>query len=167
MLNFIGNVFWLLISWYVSLNYLILAILLFPLFGYLWPLVKFSFLPFGREFVSPSYLAQFKNVQSTGPNKTFSDAKGFTRFLGKIIWPILIGWYMALGHLLSALLNIMFGIIFCWTIVGAIAGLANAKVHFSMIPVAFMPFGRVIISAEVAKKLKDIKAEKEVKDITG
>ena len=167
MLNFIGNAFWLLSSWWVALTYLLGAIILFPLFPFLWPIVRFVFLPFGRELVTPRYLSQFKNVQSTGPNKAFSDVKGIARILGNIIWPITIGWILALCHLIAGLLNLVCVVVFCWTIVGVGAGLINAKVHFSMIPAAFAPFGRVIISAEVAKKLKNIKADKEVEDITG
>ena len=39
--------------------------------------------------------------------------------------------------------------------------------HFRMVPVAFMPFGRKVISKELAKKLRDIRAEKDLKDIIG
>ena len=36
-----------------------------------------------------------------------------------------------------------------------------------MVPVAFAPFGRKVISKELAQKLRDMKADKDLKDITG
>ena len=33
--------------------------------------------------------------------------------------------------------------------------------HFRMVPVAFVPFGRKIISKELGQKLRDAKADKE------
>jgi len=170
MMNFTGNVFWLISSWWIALLYLFGAIIFFPLFPFLWPIIGFVFLPFGRELVTPGYLQQFKVTNEASnanlaPN--FSDTKGIIRTLANIIWPLTIGWILALAHILGGLLNILLGVCMIWTIIGLPIAIVNAKVHFSMVPKVFTPFGRIIISSEVANKLKDMKANKDIEGLTG
>jgi len=165
MLNFIGNVIWLVTSWWVALIYLFGAILLFPLFPFLIPVIRLVILPFGKELVTPAYLEKFNT--KVEPSNNFSEAKGIVRTLANVVWPLLIGWILALSHLIAGLLNILGGVVFCWTLVGFAAGIVNARVHFRLIPASFAPFGRVVISADVAKRLNEINTEKEVKEITG
>jgi uncharacterized membrane protein YccF (DUF307 family) len=57
--------------------------------------------------------------------------------LGNIIWVILFGWWLALGHLIS-------GVAMCITIIGIPLGLAN----FKLIPVSLTPFGREIVPVD-------------------
>src|SRR5205807_640407 len=53
--------------------------------------------------------------------------------IGNIIWFVLCGWWLALGHLIT-------GVLLCVTIIGIPLGLANLK----LIPVSLTPFGRDI-----------------------
>ena len=62
--------------------------------------------------------------------------------IGNVIWIILAGWWLALGHLLS-------GIVMCVTIIGIPLGLAN----FKLIPVSLTPFGRDIVDIDQAQRL--------------
>lgn len=62
--------------------------------------------------------------------------------IGNIIWVVLCGWWLALGHLLS-------GVLLCLTIIGIPLGLGNLK----LIPVSLLPFGREIVSVEEAEAL--------------
>jgi uncharacterized membrane protein YccF (DUF307 family) len=55
---------------------------------------------------------------------------GIGSTIGDIIWIVFIGWWLALGHLLS-------GISLCLTIIGIPLGLAN----FKIIPISLMPLG--------------------------
>lgn len=55
--------------------------------------------------------------------------------LGNIIWLIVAGWWLAIGHLFS-------GIALCITIIGIPMGIAS----FKMIPVSLLPMGKVIVS---------------------
>jgi uncharacterized membrane protein YccF (DUF307 family) len=55
---------------------------------------------------------------------------GIGSAIGDIIWIVFIGWWLALGHLLS-------GISLCLTIIGIPLGLAN----FKIIPISLMPLG--------------------------
>jgi uncharacterized membrane protein YccF (DUF307 family) len=57
--------------------------------------------------------------------------------LGNIIWLIVAGWWLALGHLAS-------GIALCLTIVGIPLGLAN----FKLIPISLLPLGKEIVPSD-------------------
>lgn len=62
--------------------------------------------------------------------------------LGNVIWFVLAGWWLALGHLGT-------GVLMCLTIIGIPLGLAN----FKLIPVSLTPFGRDIVDLEQARRL--------------
>lgn len=62
---------------------------------------------------------------------------GIASAVGNVLWVILCGWWLALGHLVT-------GIAMCLTIIGIPLGLAN----FKLIPVAFLPLGREIVDAD-------------------
>src|ERR1700734_1700537 len=59
---------------------------------------------------------------------------GVASLIGNIIWILLIGWWLAIGHLVS-------GITLCLTIIGIPLGLAN----FKIIPVSLLPLGVRIV----------------------
>ena len=62
---------------------------------------------------------------------------GVASLIGNIIWIILFGWWLAIGHL-------VFGIAMCLTIIGIPLGLAS----FKIIPITLMPLGTQIIPAD-------------------
>ena len=151
IMAFLGNIIWLVTSFFVPLGYLLGGIIFFPLLPFLWPVIKYSFLPFGREIVSTEYLKSFKENVSDESN--FEKASPTVKMLGNILWVLTFGWFLALMHILAGLLNVLF----IWTIIA----IPNIIAHFRMVLVAFTPFGRKIISKELAKKLRDKKAEDE------
>ena len=64
---------------------------------------------------------------------------GVASLIGNIIWILLFGWELALGHLTA-------GIILCITIIGIPLGLAN----FKLIPISLVPLGvRIVRSDEL------------------
>jgi uncharacterized membrane protein YccF (DUF307 family) len=67
---------------------------------------------------------------------------GAGSLIGNIIWIVLAGWWLALGHLVS-------GVAMCLTIIGIPLGLAN----FKLIPVSLTPFGRDIVDIDQARRL--------------
>jgi uncharacterized membrane protein YccF (DUF307 family) len=67
---------------------------------------------------------------------------GAGSLIGNIIWFILAGWWLALGHLVT-------GVLMCITIIGIPLGLAN----FKLIPVSVTPFGRAIVDVDQARAL--------------
>ena len=67
---------------------------------------------------------------------------GAGSLIGNIIWLLLAGWWLALGHLIT-------GLLMCLTIIGIPLGLAN----FKLIPVSLTPFGREIVDIDEAERL--------------
>jgi uncharacterized membrane protein YccF (DUF307 family) len=67
---------------------------------------------------------------------------GAGSMVGNVIWIVLAGWWLAIGHLLG-------GILMCVTIIGIPLGLAN----FKLIPVSLTPFGREIVDIDHAERL--------------
>ncbi|MEV6349249.1 YccF domain-containing protein [Actinoplanes sp. NPDC051851] len=81
-------------------------------------LAIYSLWPFGRTVVSRQ------------------DA-GVASGLANVLWVVLFGWWIALGHLTA-------GIAQCVTIIGIPFGIAN----FKLVPVAFWPLGRDIVDLD-------------------
>ena len=67
---------------------------------------------------------------------------GAGSLIGNIIWFVLAGWWLALGHLIT-------GVLMCLTIIGIPLGLAN----FKLIPVSLTPFGREVVDLDQARRL--------------
>jgi uncharacterized membrane protein YccF (DUF307 family) len=59
-----------------------------------------------------------------------------------VIWFVLAGWWLALGHLIT-------GVLMCVTIIGIPLGLAN----FKLIPVSLTPLGRDIVDIDQARRM--------------
>lgn len=68
---------------------------------------------------------------------------GIASGIGNVLWLVLCGWWLALGHLIT-------GIALCITIIGIPLGLAN----FKLIPVSLLPLGRDVVSVEQARAIE-------------
>ena len=64
---------------------------------------------------------------------------GVASLIGNIIWVILFGWWLAIGHLIA-------GVLLCITIIGIPLGLAS----FKIIPITLVPLGVRIVSVDDA-----------------
>jgi uncharacterized membrane protein YccF (DUF307 family) len=67
---------------------------------------------------------------------------GAGSLIGNVIWFVLAGWWLALGHVIT-------GVLMCLTIIGIPLGLAN----FKLIPISLTPFGRDIVDLDQARRL--------------
>ena len=121
----IGNIIWFVLSGvWLAIAYTLAALVMFILiitipFGIAsLRIAAFCLWPFGRVIIGRP------------------DA-GAGSAIGNVIWVILAGWWLALGHLIT-------GILLCITIIGIPLGLAN----FKLIPVTFTPLGREIVDAD-------------------
>ena len=121
----IGNIIWFVLSGvWLAIAYTLAALVMFILiitipFGIAsLRIAAFCLWPFGRVIIRRA------------------DA-GAGSAIGNVIWVILAGWWLALGHLIT-------GILLCITIIGIPLGLAN----FKLIPVTFTPLGREIVDAD-------------------
>lgn len=54
--------------------------------------------------------------------------------IGNVLWLLLAGWWLALGHLVT-------GLLLCVTIIGIPFGIANLK----LIPVSLLPLGQRVV----------------------
>jgi uncharacterized membrane protein YccF (DUF307 family) len=86
---------------------------------------KFTFLPFGREAVSRSVLNQKEDI-GTGP----------LGFLGNMVWFIVAGIWLAIGHIGSAILCFV-------TIIGIPFGIQ----HLKLAGLTLAPIGKTIITS--------------------
>jgi uncharacterized membrane protein YccF (DUF307 family) len=59
---------------------------------------------------------------------------GAASCVGNVLWLILGGWWLAIGHVVT-------GLLLCVTIIGIPLGIAN----FKLIPVSLLPLGREIV----------------------
>lgn len=113
----LGNALWIIFGGLISAFFWLIA-------GFLCCLTIIG-IPFGVQCfkIAGLVLAPFgKNIQVGN--------FGVGGFLGNIIWLVLLGWELALGHLIS-------GGILCATIIGIPFGLQ----HFKLAQLALVPFG--------------------------
>lgn len=89
---------------------------------------QFSFFPFGREAINRKDLSRTEDVGT-----------GSLGLAGNIIWFLVAGIWLALGHLASAIL--------CFI---SIIGIPFAIQHLKLAGIALSPIGMTIVSKEVA-----------------
>ena len=124
------NLIWLVFGGLVlALGYAIVALVMF---------ILIITIPFG---IASARIALFC-VWPFGRTLVRRPDAGTGSLIGNVIWFVLAGWWLALGHLLS-------GLLMCITIIGIPLGLAN----FKLIPVSLAPFGRDIVDLEQARRL--------------
>lgn len=121
----IGNVIWLVLGGLaMAVGYVLAALLMFVLivtipFGLqALKLASFALWPFGRTLV--------KRREAGGMS-----------VLGNLLWLVLAGWWLAMGHLLAALLCAV-----------TIIGIPFAIAHLKLAGTALWPFGREIVPIE-------------------
>jgi uncharacterized membrane protein YccF (DUF307 family) len=132
------NIIWLVLSgFWLAIGYalagLVMCILIITIpFGIQsFKLAGYALWPFGRTVVKRA------------------DAGGAS-VLGNIIWLVLAGWWLALLHLIAAVLLAV-------TIIGLPLAVGNVK----LVPVALWPFGREIVrSADVTEAVAAQSAQK-------
>jgi uncharacterized membrane protein YccF (DUF307 family) len=119
------NIIWLVLcGWWMAILYFLAGIICFVLiitipFGIAaWRIAGYVLWPFGRTTV-------------------FRRDAGLGSLIGNVLWIILIGWWLALGHFTS-------GVMLCLTIIGIPLGLAN----FKLIPISLMPLGVQIVPTD-------------------
>ena len=86
-------------------------------------MANYALWPFGRTIV---------------PKATASPVSA----LGNIIWIVFIGWWLALGHLVTAIAQAV-------TIIGIPLAIANVK----LIPVSLVPLGKEIVPVDSARAM--------------
>ena len=119
----------------MALGWLIAAIIMaITIIGLPWAraavnIAEYTLLPFGYRAVS--------RADYLGRNDIGSGTLGL---IGNLIWLILAGWWLALAHLVTAVLLAV-----------TIIGLPFAWAHLKLAGLALWPIGKMIVPAEAAR----------------
>ena len=129
-LNFIMNILWLVlggvlmgIGWALAGILMALTIIGLPWARSCFVIAKLAFWPFGKMIVNREHVQGHHDV-GTGP----------WGLVGNIIWFLLAGWWLALGHLTSAVANFV-------TIIGIPFGLQHLKLAL----LSLAPVGKTVV----------------------
>jgi uncharacterized membrane protein YccF (DUF307 family) len=132
LLNLLWIVFggvWMAVGWVVAAAIMAITIIGLPWARAAFNIAVYTLLPFGQRAVSRAAYTGREDL-GTGPLGTF----------GNIIWLILAGWWLALGHLLFAL-----------GLAVTIIGLSFAWAHLKLAGLALWPIGKMIVPIEEAR----------------
>jgi uncharacterized membrane protein YccF (DUF307 family) len=146
----IGNLLWFILggvwmglAWWIAGLLAYVSIVGIPWGKACFVIGRFTFFPFGKEAISRKELTQKDDI-GTGALGT----------VGNVIWFILAGVWLAIGHVSSALLNFI-------TIIGIPFGIQ----HLKLAGIALAPIGKTIVSKEAAAAARKANEEATVADL--
>jgi uncharacterized membrane protein YccF (DUF307 family) len=128
LLNILWIVFgglWMALGWVFAGILMAITIVGLPWTRAAFNIASYTLLPFGQKAVSRAQHSGSEDV-GTGP----------LGFIGNIIWFILAGWWLALCHLITAILLAI-----------TIVGIPFAWAHLKLAGIALWPIGKIIVSA--------------------
>jgi uncharacterized membrane protein YccF (DUF307 family) len=117
---------WMAVAWIVAAVIMAITIIGLPWARAAFNIASFTLLPFGRKAVSR---AEYLGTHDVG--------SGPFGFVGNIIWLVLAGWWLALGHLITAILLAV-----------TIIGIPFAWAHLKLAGIALWPIGKMIVDAD-------------------
>jgi uncharacterized membrane protein YccF (DUF307 family) len=129
ILWFIFGGFWMGLGWLLAAVLMVITIVCIPWAGAAFTIASFSFAPFGKMAVDRRTLTGREDL-GTGP----------LGFIGNVIWFLLAGWWLALGHLVHA-------VVLAITIIG----IPFALQHLKLAMLAVAPIGREIVPANAPR----------------
>ena len=116
---------WMAFGWLVAAVIMAITIVGIPWARAAFNIAAYALLPFGQTAVSR---AEYYGRDDTGT--------GPLGVIGNIIWLVLAGWWLALGHLVTALVLAV-----------TIIGIPFAWAHLKLAGIALWPIGKVIVPA--------------------
>ncbi len=129
-MNIIGNILWFIlggalmgICWWIVGLFFYLSIIGIPWGKACFVIGQFTFMPFGKEAINRRYITNKDDVGT-----------GALGLIGNVIWFILAGFWLSIGHLLSAMLCFI-------TIIGIPFGIQ----HIKLAGIAVAPIGKTIV----------------------
>ena len=128
LLNVLWIIFggvWMAAGWVVAAIIMAITIIGLPWARAALTMASYTLLPFGRKAVSRAEHLGTHDI-GTGP----------FGLLGNIVWLVLAGWWLALGHLLTAIL---------WAV--TIVGIPFAWAHLKLAGLALWPIGKMVVPA--------------------
>jgi uncharacterized membrane protein YccF (DUF307 family) len=131
LLNVLWIVFgglWMAVGWVIAAIVMAITIIGLPWARAAANIALYTLLPFGQKAVSRTAHTGREDI-GTGP----------LGLLGNFIWLVLAGWWLALGHLLTAILLAV-----------TIIGIPFAWAHLKLAGLALWPIGKMIVPADDA-----------------
>ncbi|HLH90102.1 MAG TPA: YccF domain-containing protein [Xanthobacteraceae bacterium] len=125
---FCGGI-WMAAGWLLAAVIMAITIVGIPWARAAFNIAVYTLFPFGQRAVSRAVYEGREDI-GTGP----------LGFLGNLVWLVLAGWWLALGHLLTAILLAVtiIGIPFAWAHL-KLAGLALWPIGKMIVPIDAMP----------------------------
>jgi uncharacterized membrane protein YccF (DUF307 family) len=134
-MGFIGNVLWFVfggfvmgLGWWVAGLLALITIVGIPWAKACFVIGQFAFFPFGKVAISRKDLSKQDDIGT-----------GTLGLLGNILWFIFAGVWLAIGHLLTALM--------CFV---TIIGIPFGYQHLKLAMLALAPIGKTIVDKEAA-----------------
>jgi uncharacterized membrane protein YccF (DUF307 family) len=131
LLNILWIVFgglWMAAGWVVAAIIMAISIIGIPWARAAFNIAWYTLLPFGQKAVPRDEYSGREDI-GTGP----------LGLIGNIVWLVLAGWWLALGHLITAIMLAV-----------TIIGIPFAWAHLKLAGLALWPIGMVIVPADAA-----------------
>jgi uncharacterized membrane protein YccF (DUF307 family) len=128
LLNLLWIVFgglWMALGWVIAAIVMAITIIGLPWTGAAFNIASYTLLPFGQKAVSRAEYTGRQDI-GAGPLGVF----------GNVLWFVLAGWWLALAHLLTAILLAI-----------TIVGIPFAWAHLKLARLALWPIGKMIVPA--------------------
>jgi uncharacterized membrane protein YccF (DUF307 family) len=116
---------WMAFGWVVAAIIMAITIIGLPWARAAFNIAAYTLIPFGSKAVSRDLY--------TGQSDTGTGPLGV---IGNIIWLVLAGWWLALGHVITAILMAI-----------TIIGIPFAWAHLKLAGIALWPIGKIIVPA--------------------
>ena len=132
LLNLLWIVFgglWMAVAWLIAAVIMAVTIIGLPWARAAFTCAVYALLPFGQTAVSRAEFTGESDL-GTGPLGT----------LGNLLWLVFAGWWLALGHVVTALLLAV-----------TIIGIPFAWAHLKLAGLALWPIGKMIVPIEEAR----------------
>jgi len=119
---------WMAVGWAIAAVIMAITIIGLPWARAAFNIAIYTLLPFGQKAVSR---AEYTGTEDLGT--------GPLGLIGNIIWFVLAGWWLALGHLITAILLAV-----------TIIGIPFAWAHLKLAGIALWPIGKIIVPSDEA-----------------
>src|SRR6516165_7892549 len=133
--SFLLNLLWILVGglcmavgWIIAALVMAVTIVGLPWTRAAFNIASYTLLPFGQKAVSRAEYTGRQDI-GTGP----------LGFLGNVLWLVLAGWWLALAHLVTAILLAL-----------TIIGIPFAWAHLKLARLALWPIGKAIVPVQNA-----------------
>ena len=119
-------------GWLIAAIIMAITIIGIPWARAAFNIANYTLLPFGRVALSREEIRGYEDLGT-----------GMLGAIGNLIWLLLAGWWLALGHIITAigLAITIIGIPFAWA-------------HLKLVPISLWPIGKTIVSSDEAERLR-------------